>query len=93
MGRTACTEPQCLYKGALYLYLTVELYLYSSYGQYDLYRASVPVQECTLLSLHGTTNETKWLLFYVSRNGCKYSKSTVVHSSPQSMLAVTPLEA
>jgi hypothetical protein len=20
MGRTACTEPQCLYKGALYLY-------------------------------------------------------------------------
>ena len=29
VGRTACTEPQCLYKGALYLYLTVELYLYS----------------------------------------------------------------
>ena len=22
MGRTACTEPQCLYKGALYLYFT-----------------------------------------------------------------------
>jgi len=22
MGRTACTEPECLYKGALYLYLT-----------------------------------------------------------------------
>jgi len=21
MGRTACTDPQCLYKGALYLYL------------------------------------------------------------------------
>ena len=21
MGRTACTEPQCLYKGALYIYL------------------------------------------------------------------------
>jgi len=21
MGRTVCTEPQCLYKGALYLYL------------------------------------------------------------------------
>jgi len=28
MDRTACTEPQCLYKGALYLYL----YLYSPYG-------------------------------------------------------------
>ena len=48
MGRTACTEPQCLYKGALYLYLTVELYLYYPYGPYGLYRASVPVQGCTL---------------------------------------------
>ena len=85
MGRTACTEPQCLYKGVLYLYLwswksraipllplwavrpvqslsactrmhitftfgheRVELYLYSLYGPYGLYRASVPVQGCTL---------------------------------------------
>ena len=39
-----CTEPQCLYKCALYLYL----YLYSPYGLYSLYRASVPVQQCTL---------------------------------------------
>ena len=44
MGRMACTVPQCLYKGALYLYL----YLYSPYGPYGLYRASVPVQGCTL---------------------------------------------
>ena len=44
MGRTTCTEPQCLYKCALYLYL----YLYSPYGPYGLYRASVPVQGCTL---------------------------------------------
>ena len=28
---------------------TVELYLYSPYGSYGLYRASVPVQGCTLL--------------------------------------------
>ena len=48
MGRTACTESQCLYNGALYLYLTVELYLYSIYGTYGLYRVSVPVQGCTL---------------------------------------------
>jgi len=26
MGRTACTEPQCLYKGALYLFYTIEIY-------------------------------------------------------------------
>ena len=44
MDRTACTEPQCLYNGALYLYL----YLYSPYGPYSLYRTSVPVQRCTL---------------------------------------------
>ena len=44
MDRTACTEPQCLYNGALYRYL----YLYSPYGPYGLYRASVPVQRCTL---------------------------------------------
>ena len=49
MGRTACTEPQCLYKGALYL--TVEIYLYSPYEPYGLYRASVPVQEYTLSAL------------------------------------------
>jgi hypothetical protein len=28
MGRTACTEPQCLYKGALYLYVSFSV-LYS----------------------------------------------------------------
>jgi len=44
MDRTACTETQCLYNGALYLYL----YLYSPYGPDNLYRASVPVQRCTL---------------------------------------------
>ena len=47
MGRTACTESQCLYKGALYV--TVELHLYSHYGPYSLYRVSVPVQGGTLL--------------------------------------------
>jgi len=44
MDSTACTEPQCLYNSVLYLYL----YLYSPYGPYSLYRASVPVQQCTL---------------------------------------------
>jgi len=44
MCRTACTEPHCLYSGALYLHL----YLYSPYVPYGLYRTSVPVQRCTL---------------------------------------------
>ena len=56
MGRTACTEPHCLYSTAIPLLplwavrplqslsaCTVELDLYS-YGPYGLYRASVPVQ-------------------------------------------------
>ena len=61
MGHTACTELQCLYSRAIPLLplwavrpvqslsaCTVELYLYSPYGPYSLYRASVPVQGCTL---------------------------------------------
>jgi len=58
MGRTACTEPQCLYTRAIPLLplwavqpvqslsgaCTVQLYLYSPYGPYCLYTASVPVQ-------------------------------------------------
>jgi len=57
MDRTACTEPQCLYSTAILLLplwavrpvqslsgCTVHLYLYSPYGPYGLYRASVPVE-------------------------------------------------
>ena len=52
MDRTTCTEPQCLYKGALYRYL----YLYSPYGPYGLYRASVSVQySYTSTTLMGRT--------------------------------------
>jgi hypothetical protein len=28
MGCTACTEPQCMYKGALYLLLYHQIYIY-----------------------------------------------------------------
>ena len=61
IGRTACTEPQYLYSAAIPLLpllaalplhslsaCTVQLYLYSPYGLYNLYRPSVPVQGCTL---------------------------------------------
>ena len=55
IDRITRTEPQCLYNGALYLYL----YLYSPRRPYGLYRASVPPQRYTLtlpiplLPLHG----------------------------------------
>ena len=57
MGRTACTEPQCLYSRAIPLLplwavqpvqtlsaCTIQLYVYSPCGPYGLYRPSVPVQ-------------------------------------------------
>ena len=57
MCRTAWTEPQCLYSIAIPLLplwavqplqspsaCKIYLYLYSPYGPYSLYRASVPVQ-------------------------------------------------
>jgi len=56
MGRTVCTEPQCLYSTAIPLLplwavqpvqslsaCRLQLYLYSPYGSYPLYRALVPV--------------------------------------------------
>jgi len=56
MGRTACPDRQCLYSRAIPLLplwavrpvqspsaCRVELYLFSRYGQYGLYRASVPI--------------------------------------------------
>jgi hypothetical protein len=65
MDRTACTEPQCLYSRAIPLLslwavrpvqslsaCTVEIYLYSPYGAYGLYKASVPVQVCTYFDTH-----------------------------------------
>ena len=72
MGRTACTEPQCLYSTAIRLLplwtvrpvqslsaCTVQLYLYSPYGPYGLYRASVPVQySYTSTSRMGRTART-----------------------------------
>jgi len=57
LGRTAFTEPQCLYSRAIpplplwavrpvqnLSAFTVQLYLYPPSGPYGLYRASVPVQ-------------------------------------------------
>ena len=81
MDRTACTEPQCLYSTAITLLplwavrpvqslsaCTVHLYLYSPYGPYGLYRASVPVQySYTSTPLMGRTASTE--------PQCLYSKA------------------
>jgi len=42
MGRTVCTEPQCLYKSELYLYLLHRAgYVYTITGQKEVYGAWV----------------------------------------------------
>ena len=72
MGRTACTEPQCLYKGALYL--TVELYLYSPLW------AVRPVQSlsaCTRVHFTFTFTMTENIEF---QNVCK--ETAVVYINP-----------
>jgi hypothetical protein len=40
MGRTACTEPQCLYKGALYLYLLYNVIYFVPY-EFHLFLAEL----------------------------------------------------
>ena len=86
MGRTACTEPQCLYKGALYL--TVELYLYSPYGPYGLYRASVPVQGCTLPYSRAIPLLPLWAIQPVqSLSACTRMHVTFTFSGPNILIS------
>jgi hypothetical protein len=86
MGRTACIEPQCLYNGALYLYLTVELYLYSPYGPYGLYIASVPVQGWPLTLPYSTAIPLLplWAVWPVqSLSACTRVHFTFTYNTPQ----------
>ena len=64
MGRTACTEPQCLYNGALYLYL----YLYSPlWAVRAIQNLSVCTRVyCTLLFTYPTSGDCK--VTRISRN-------------------------
>ena len=52
MGRTACTEPQCLYKGVIYLYITyvfnTSLLLFSLWMLFDYNKTSF-VRQCAIL--------------------------------------------
>ena len=50
MGRTACTKPQCLYKGDLYLYFIVSEN-FSFLTAYDMYLLCVLRMVVTALSL------------------------------------------
>jgi len=95
IGRKACAEPQCLYSTAIPLLplwtvrplqslsaCTVQLYLYSPYGPYGLYRPSVPVQysyTSTLPMDHTACKEPQFLY------------STAIHLLP--LLTVRPVQS
>jgi hypothetical protein len=70
---SAGAEPLSQYKGALYL--TVELSLYSPYGPYSLYTASVPVQ-----GVHFTFTTLQFRMIRVTR--CDFAVVAIfcVHS-------------
>jgi len=63
MGRTACTEPQCLYNGALYLYLSsssiLECYAVSIGNQLSTY------QKIASPSQDQAVRELLCILFYI----------------------------
>jgi hypothetical protein len=97
MGRTACTESQCLYSRAIPLLplwavrpvqrlsaCTVELYLYSPYGPYGLYRGSVPVQGCTLLL--PIFSETTLPIYHTTRYNLQRWTSTTNTNRSRKML-------
>jgi len=63
MGHTACTEPQCLYKGALYLYL-------SSSSILECYTVSIGKQLSTLQKIASPSQdqalrELRCIHFYI----------------------------
>jgi hypothetical protein len=113
MGRTAYTEPQCLYSRAIPLFplwivrpvqslsaCTVELYLYSPYGSYGLYRASVPLKGCTLtyyiITKHKTWNQdclnsSHWNLFEARRT--EFAPMRNLFSSNSLLFSYSDLQA
>jgi hypothetical protein len=59
MGRTACTEPQCLYKGALYLYPMGSIHVMLGYRQVRAYvkrRTPVSCFKPNILSFYNFLN-------------------------------------
>ena len=97
IGRSACTEPQCLYSTAIPVLplwvvrpvqslstCTVQLYLYSPYVPYGLYRASVPVQ----YSYTSTPLSTCTVQLYLYSPQCLYSTAI----TPLPLWAVQPVQ-
>jgi len=50
MGRTACTEPQCLYKGDLYLYLYFEYVILIARARLQLFLERASIQRYTYIA-------------------------------------------
>ena len=67
----------------------VELYVYSPYGPYGLYRASVPVQGCTLPFTYYATNYFNRENFCISPKQCSYVLSTILPTAIISLKTIS----
>jgi len=81
MGRTACTEPQCLYKGALYLYTAI-LYFSTSSHTRNHFRQNVTELKmcvfwfCCVKFVRNISYSKKNWARYVQKNELVFIKST-----------------
>ena len=91
MGRTTCTEPQCLYRGDLYLFLTVFESLFSGY---ILKHGSPSAAFPKTWTLKGRVREPRchhpWHVIYTRAN--KYSRAQAhIHTHTVSYYYDIPL--
>jgi len=77
MGRTACTEPQCLYKGALYLYLLI--YVSGSRVMFETRRFIVEITPQVFIGHASLCKMRIWPIAHVRRNGWKLPKRATRH--------------
>jgi len=66
----------------------LELYLYSSYGPYGLYRASVPVQGCTLYFFNNINLTYEFTSYMKISLSCELSETLDLLSSFSVMLNI-----
>ena len=90
MGRTACTEPQCLYKGAVYLF-------FYTHSEPECYRIHLSIWNCTDMyrEFEEIWNEVQFRNFQfiiqiISMTHVTYSRTSWYHH-PQGLPSVLPL--
>jgi len=87
MGRTACTEPQCLYKGVLYLYLYLDTGTVFDFSEKQwkcfmrMQTQIIPETKRRNVSLQMTYNQARWNTVHLVWTGPLPVEKTSVASS------------